>query len=87
MSSRSSSTTIKIIQSRLTNLKTREQMNQRKPTLRSVVSAGELPCSMAGSAAHVTVTTTQRQEYIQRHPLPVTGSLGTGEHRCGGLRP
>ncbi|XP_031706680.1 borealin-2 [Anarrhichthys ocellatus] len=32
-----------------------------KPKLRSVVSAGELHCSMAGSAAHITVTTAQGQ--------------------------
>ncbi|XP_075968568.1 borealin-2 [Anarhichas minor] len=32
-----------------------------KPKLRSVVSAGELYCSMAGSAAHITVTTAQGQ--------------------------
>ncbi|XP_015802002.2 borealin-2 [Nothobranchius furzeri] len=57
----SSSTTIKRTRSRLTNRKTQEQMNLRKPKLRSVVSAGELPCSMAGSAAHVTVTTAQGQ--------------------------
>lgn len=29
----------------------------KKPKLRSVVSAGDLQCSMAGSAAHITVTT------------------------------
>ncbi|KAK9524656.1 hypothetical protein VZT92_017028 [Zoarces viviparus] len=32
-----------------------------KPKLRAVVSAGDLHCSMAGSAAHITVTTAQGQ--------------------------
>ncbi|XP_034712374.1 borealin-2 [Etheostoma cragini] len=46
-------------QSRLT--KASDQTVPAKPKLRSVVSAGDLHCSMAGSAAHVTVTTAQGQ--------------------------
>ncbi|XP_030578620.1 borealin-2 [Archocentrus centrarchus] len=50
-------------QSRLASRKTNEPsvLNQSKPKLRSVVSAGDLHCSMAGSAAHITVTTAQGQ--------------------------
>ncbi|XP_068164532.1 borealin-2 isoform X2 [Antennarius striatus] len=46
-------------QSRLT--KTVEQTVPAKPKLRSVVSAGDLHCSMAASAAHITVTTARGQ--------------------------
>ncbi|XP_070785827.1 borealin-2 [Enoplosus armatus] len=52
---RGSSVTAKRTQSRLT--KTNDQTAPTKPKLRSVVSAGDLHCSMAGSAAHITVTT------------------------------
>ncbi|XP_024861307.1 borealin-2 isoform X2 [Kryptolebias marmoratus] len=54
-----SSASIRRAQSFLVNRKTAEQMaqNQAKRKLRSVMSASDLPCSMAGSAAHVTVTT------------------------------
>ncbi|XP_051285080.1 borealin-2 isoform X2 [Dicentrarchus labrax] len=52
---RGSSVTAKKTQSRLT--KTNDQTVPTKPKLRSVVSAGDLHCSMAGSAAHITVTT------------------------------
>ncbi|XP_036967243.1 borealin-2 [Acanthopagrus latus] len=41
--------------------KTSEQSIPSKPKLRSVVSAGDLHCSVAGSAAHITVTTAQGQ--------------------------
>ncbi|XP_031140976.1 borealin-2 [Sander lucioperca] len=41
--------------------KANDQTIPTKPKLRSVVSAGDLHCSMAGSAAHVTVTTAQGQ--------------------------
>ncbi|KAF1380538.1 hypothetical protein PFLUV_G00164890 [Perca fluviatilis] len=41
--------------------KANDQIVPTKPKLRSVVSAGDLHCSMAGSAAHVTVTTAQGQ--------------------------
>ncbi|KAJ4949145.1 hypothetical protein JOQ06_020663 [Pogonophryne albipinna] len=41
--------------------KNNEQTRAIKPKLRSVVSAGDLHCSMAGSAAHITVTTAQGQ--------------------------
>ncbi|XP_034425444.1 borealin-2 [Hippoglossus hippoglossus] len=56
---RGSTVTAKRTQSRLT--KTNEQTPATKPKLRSVVSAGDLHCSMAGSAAHITVTTAQGQ--------------------------
>ncbi|XP_053271590.1 borealin-2 [Pleuronectes platessa] len=56
---RGSAVTAKRTQSRLT--KTSEQIPVTKPKLRSVVSAGDLHCSMAGSAAHITVTTAQGQ--------------------------
>ncbi|XP_008294575.1 borealin-2 [Stegastes partitus] len=45
-------------QTRLTSRKTTEQT---KTKLRSVVSTGDLHCSMAGAAAHITVTTAQGQ--------------------------
>ncbi|XP_078132076.1 borealin-2 [Sander vitreus] len=41
--------------------KANDQTIPTKLKLRSVVSAGDLHCSMAGSAAHVTVTTAQGQ--------------------------
>ncbi|XP_074518168.1 borealin-2 isoform X2 [Halichoeres trimaculatus] len=50
-----SSVTAKRTQSRL--IKTSDAANPTKPKLRSVVSTGDLHCSMAGSAAHITVTT------------------------------
>ncbi|XP_049923210.1 borealin-2 isoform X2 [Epinephelus moara] len=50
-----SSVSVKRTQSRVT--KTNEQTRSTKPKLRSVVSAGDLHCSMIGSAAHITVTT------------------------------
>ncbi|XP_030285468.1 borealin-2 [Sparus aurata] len=53
------SATAKRTQSRLR--KTNEQAIPSKPKLRSVVSAGDLHCSVAGSAAHITVTTAQGQ--------------------------
>ncbi|XP_054457114.1 borealin-2 [Anoplopoma fimbria] len=56
---RGSSVTAKRTQSCLT--KTNDQTTTAKPKLRSVVSAGDLNCSMAGSAAHITVTTAQGQ--------------------------
>ncbi|KAI3375797.1 hypothetical protein L3Q82_004079 [Scortum barcoo] len=56
---RASSVTAKRTQSRVT--KTNDQTVQPKRKLRSVVSAGDLHCSMAASAAHVTVTTAQGQ--------------------------
>ncbi|KAG7495509.1 hypothetical protein JOB18_000641 [Solea senegalensis] len=52
----SSTATVKRTRSRVT--KTSEQ---NKPKLRSVVSTGDLHCSLAGSAAHITVTTAQGQ--------------------------
>ncbi|XP_073331470.1 borealin-2 [Pagrus major] len=55
---RGDSVTVKRTQSRLT--KTNEQTVPSKPKLRSV-SAGDLHCSVAGSAAHITVTTAQGQ--------------------------
>uniref|UniRef100_UPI0037E7DC37 borealin-2 n=1 Tax=Semicossyphus pulcher TaxID=241346 RepID=UPI0037E7DC37 len=54
-----SSVTVKRTQSCLT--KTNDQTKPTKPKLRSVVSTGDLHCSMAGSAAHITVTTAQGQ--------------------------
>ncbi|XP_061566175.1 borealin-2 [Cololabis saira] len=53
------STTVKRSQSRLASRKTTDQTGstQRKRKLRSVVSAGDLHCSVPGSAAHITVTT------------------------------
>nr|XP_046236919.1 borealin-2 isoform X2 [Scatophagus argus] len=56
---RGSSVTAKRTQSHVT--KTNEQTIQTKPKLRSVVSAGDLHCSVVGSAAHITVTTAQGQ--------------------------
>ncbi|KAF3698005.1 Borealin-2 [Channa argus] len=56
---RGSSVTTKRTQNRLT--KTSDQTIQTKPKLRSVVSAGDLHCSLAGSAAHITVTTARGQ--------------------------
>ncbi|XP_049424913.1 borealin-2 [Epinephelus fuscoguttatus] len=50
-----SSVSVKRTQSRVT--KTNEQTRSTKPKLRSVASAGDLHCSMIGSAAHITVTT------------------------------
>ncbi|XP_054907160.1 borealin-2 isoform X2 [Poeciliopsis prolifica] len=63
---RASSATIKRAQSHLASRKTPEMtpeavQKQKKPKLRSVLSAGELSCSMAGPAAHITVTTAQGQ--------------------------
>ncbi|KAG8006227.1 Borealin-2 [Nibea albiflora] len=49
---RGSSVTTKRTLSRVTKTN-----DQTKPKLRSVVSTGDLHCSMAGSAAHITVTT------------------------------
>ncbi|XP_071333766.1 borealin-2 isoform X2 [Trachinotus anak] len=56
---RGSTVTTKRTQSRLT--KTNDQTVPTKPKLRSVVSAGDLSCSVAGSAAHITVTTARGQ--------------------------
>ncbi|XP_074479348.1 borealin-2 [Sebastes fasciatus] len=56
---RGSSVSAKRTQSCLT--KTSELTVPDKPKLRSVVSAGDLHCSAAGSAAHITVTTAQGQ--------------------------
>ncbi|GAA6216235.1 borealin-2 [Lates japonicus] len=56
---RGSTVASKRTQSRVT--KTNDQTLPNKPKLRSVVSTGDLHCSMAGSAAHVTVTTAQGQ--------------------------
>lgn len=42
---------------RTESMKTNETPATTKPKLRSVVSAGDLHCSVAGSAAHITVTT------------------------------
>ncbi|XP_026209162.1 borealin-2 isoform X2 [Anabas testudineus] len=56
---RGSSVAAKRTQSRLT--KTSDQTAPAKPKLRSVLSAGDLHCSVAGSAAHITVTTAQGQ--------------------------
>ncbi|XP_035474259.2 borealin-2 [Scophthalmus maximus] len=56
---RGSTVTAKRTQSRLT--KSNEQTAPVKPKLRSVVSTGDLHCSVAGSAAHITVTTAQGQ--------------------------
>ncbi|XP_008324392.1 borealin-2 isoform X1 [Cynoglossus semilaevis] len=56
---RASTVIAKRTQSRLT--KTVEHTPQNKPKLRSVVSTGDLHCSVAGSAAHITVTTAQGQ--------------------------
>ncbi|XP_023150913.2 borealin-2 [Amphiprion ocellaris] len=44
----------------VTNRKTAEQTKAR---LRSVVSTGDLHCSMAGASAHITVTTAQGQMF------------------------
>lgn len=51
----SSSVIAKRTQSR--SIKTSDISAPAKPKLRSVVSTGDLHCSMAGSAAHITVTT------------------------------
>ncbi|XP_045921319.1 borealin-2 [Micropterus dolomieu] len=56
---RGSSAAAKRTQSRVT--KTNEQTLPTKRRLRSVVSTGDLHCSVAGSAAHITVTTAQGQ--------------------------
>ncbi|KAG7243307.1 hypothetical protein INR49_011762, partial [Caranx melampygus] len=56
---RGSTATAKRTQSRVT--KTSDHTVPTKPKLRSVVSAGDLHCSMAGSAAHITVTTAHGQ--------------------------
>ncbi|CAG5929308.1 unnamed protein product [Menidia menidia] len=58
-----SSMAIKRTRSRLTSRNTSIQAtpNQKAPKLRSVLSAGDLHCSVAGSAAHITVTTAQGQ--------------------------
>ncbi|XP_059211399.1 borealin-2 isoform X2 [Centropristis striata] len=56
---RGTSVIVKRTQSRLT--KTNDQTPPAKPKLRSVVSAGDLSCSKAGCAAHITVTTAQGQ--------------------------
>ncbi|XP_027134069.1 borealin-2 [Larimichthys crocea] len=53
-----SSVTTKRTLSRLTKTN-----DQTKPKLRSVVSTGDLHCSMAGSAAHITVTTALGQAF------------------------
>ncbi|XP_034020929.1 borealin-2 [Thalassophryne amazonica] len=50
------SVTVKRTQSRLA-----KPTEENKAKLRSVVSAGDLHCSMAGSCAHITVTTAQGQ--------------------------
>uniref|UniRef100_A0A3Q3L5R3 Cell division cycle associated 9 n=1 Tax=Mastacembelus armatus TaxID=205130 RepID=A0A3Q3L5R3_9TELE len=50
---------VKRTQSRVN--KTSDQTRTPKPKLRSVVSTGDLNCSMVGSAAHITVTTAQGQ--------------------------
>ncbi|XP_042256535.1 borealin-2 isoform X2 [Thunnus thynnus] len=54
-----SSVTAKRTQSFLS--KTNNEATATKPKLRSVVSAGDLQCSLAGSAAHITVTTARGQ--------------------------
>ncbi|XP_037333931.2 borealin-2 [Pungitius pungitius] len=56
---RNASATTKRTQSCLT--KTNDQTTKAKSKLRSVVSAGDLQCSLAGSAAHISVTTGQGQ--------------------------
>ncbi|XP_029382109.1 borealin-2 [Echeneis naucrates] len=56
---RGSTVTIKRTQSRLT--KTNDQTVPTKPKLRSVVSAGDLHCSLMGAAPHITVTTARGQ--------------------------
>ncbi|XP_040887797.1 borealin-2 [Toxotes jaculatrix] len=56
---RGSTVTVKRTQSRVTKTNDQTVPNRRK--LRSVVSAGDLHCSMAASAAHITVTTAQGQ--------------------------
>ncbi|KAM4714761.1 borealin-2 [Anableps anableps] len=60
---RGSSATIKRTQSRLASRKTAVQpvQNQKTPKLRPVLSAGDLPCTVAGFAAHITVTTARGQ--------------------------
>ncbi|PWA27079.1 borealin-2 isoform X2 [Gambusia affinis] len=60
---RASSATVKRTQSHLAGCRTPNQpvQKQKTPKLRSVLSAGELSCSMAGSAPHITVTTAQGQ--------------------------
>ncbi|KAM4536629.1 borealin-2 [Odontesthes bonariensis] len=58
-----SSVPTKRTQSRLTsrNPSIQPVANQKAPKLRSVLSAGDLQCSAAGSAAHITVTTARGQ--------------------------
>lgn len=56
---RNASATTKRTQSCLT--KTNDQTTKAKSKLRSVVSAGDLHCPLAGSAAHISVTTAQGQ--------------------------
>ncbi|XP_070711194.1 borealin-2 [Pempheris klunzingeri] len=56
---RGSTVSVKRTQSHVT--KTNDQPIPTKPKLRSVVSTGDLHCSVAGSAAHITVTTAQGQ--------------------------
>ncbi|KAF7669012.1 hypothetical protein LDENG_00264000 [Lucifuga dentata] len=56
---RGSSVSVKRTQSHVT--KTCEQNTVTKPRLRSVVSAGDVSCSLAGFAPHVTITTAQGQ--------------------------
>ncbi|XP_029932132.1 borealin-2 [Myripristis murdjan] len=56
---RSSSTTVKRTVSRLA--KTSDQTVLTKPKLRSVSSAGDVSCLMAGCAPHITITTSQGQ--------------------------
>ncbi|CAN9509518.1 unnamed protein product [Ophioblennius macclurei] len=45
----------------LSGLPGRTASSQRKPKLRSVMSAGDMHCSIAGAAAHITVTTARGQ--------------------------
>ncbi|XP_008434089.1 borealin-2 [Poecilia reticulata] len=60
---RASPATAKRTQSHLASRKTadRPEQKQKAPNLRSVLSAGELSGSVAGSAAYITVTTAQGQ--------------------------
>ncbi|XP_028285358.1 borealin-2 [Parambassis ranga] len=51
--------TLKRTRSCLTRRKTNDQTKQTTTKLRSVVSTGDMHCSLGGSAAHVTVTTAQ----------------------------
>lgn len=52
---------VKRAQSCLMNRNDRTTSNQKTPKLRSVMSAGDLQCPVAGSAAHITVTTARGQ--------------------------